>query len=169
MIVTDIIGNISTGDFDGIAQDTVEIEWYESSKRIQRLRTVGGQDIAIRLLRDGQRLQEGDVLVHDDRGIIVVRIKPCEVIVIKPSGMHDMAAVCYEIGNKHMPLFLQDGEVLMPFEMSMFLWLERYSYQPMKGIRQLMDGLRANVEPHFKAGKTLFSKGLDKAILKTSI
>lgn len=166
MIVSAIIDNINTGRFEGISQDLLAIEWYESSKRIQRLRTVGGQDIAIRLLGDGDRLKDGDVLVQDDKGIIVVHIKPCEAIIIRPETMLDAAAVAFEIGNKHLPLFVQNGEILMPYEATMYDWLMKYGYQPEKGVRQLLDSLKANVEPHFKGGKTLFSRGLNKAIIK---
>lgn len=122
MIVKEIIGNIFSGDFQNDLIDYLEIEWFEATKRIQRLRTESGRDIAVKLLREGQRLRDGDVLIDDAEGLVVVKIRPCEAIIIQPQNMLEMGTVCYEIGNKHMPLFIQNDEVLMPFEMPMFRW-----------------------------------------------
>lgn len=159
MIVKEIIGNVNAGNYAGLPIDTLAIEWYESTKRIQRLVTDGGKDIAIRLLGAGQYLKEGDVLVQNEEGIIVVRIKPCEVIVIQPKTMPEIGAVCFEIGNKHLPLFIQGEEVLMPFERAMFRWLEINGYQPVLAERKLMNMLQANVDhSQHRSTTTKFTK-----------
>ncbi|MDO4641235.1 MAG: urease accessory protein UreE [Neisseria sp.] len=125
-------------------RDTVEIEWYEADRRILRKTTASGRDVAFRLLREGQRLAHGDLVHADNKLAINVAIKPSEVIVLSPKTLPDMARVCYEIGNKHSPLFLDGNEVIMPYDKPMFLWLEAAGFQPKQDCRRLSHALKAN-------------------------
>ncbi|UTN04076.1 urease accessory protein UreE [Flavobacterium bizetiae] len=159
MLIKEILGNTAQQSLDKLTIDLLEIEWYEATKRIQRKTSNGGTDLSIKFLKEGQRLHEGDILYQDNEKAIVVHIKPCDAIVIKPKTMLQMGTVCYEIGNKHMPLFIQEELVLMPFEMPMFRWLEASGYEPLKEEHQLLNLLKSNVEPHGHSGSTsLFSK-----------
>lgn len=159
MLIKEILGNTAQQSLDKLTIDILEIEWYEATKRIQRKTSNGGTDLSIKFLKEGQRLHEGDILYQDNEKAIVVHIKPCDAIVIKPKTMLQMGTVCYEIGNKHMPLFIQEELVLMPFEMPMFRWLEASGYEPLKEEHQLLNLLKSNVEPHGHSGSTsLFSK-----------
>jgi urease accessory protein len=159
MLIKEILGNTAQQSLAKLKIDLLEIEWYEATKRIQRKTSNGGTDLSIKFLKEGQRLYDGDILYQDDEKAIVVRIKPCEAIVIKPKTMLQIGTVCYEIGNKHMPLFIQEEMVLMPFEMPMFRWLEAAGYQPSKEEHQLLNLLKSNVEPHGHSGNvSLFSK-----------
>ncbi|SDD45946.1 urease accessory protein UreE [Niabella drilacis] len=164
MIINEIMGNISDMAANGLTQDLLELEWYETTKRIQRKRTLAGREIAIKFLREGQRLRQGDVLLRDGDTLVTVNIKPCEAIVIAPQTLLEMGTVCYEIGNKHMPLFIQDNKVMMPFEMPMFRWLEGSGYKPQKQVVRLLNILKSNVEPHNHGNNnSLFSKILNLA------
>jgi len=165
MIVEEVLGTRAALSAPGIETDLLELEWYETTRRIQRKKTSGGMDIAIRLLREGQRLRQDDVVYSDGRKIVVVHVKPCEAIVLRTLSMTEMGTVCYEIGNKHLPLFIQDNEVLMPFEAPMFRWLEAAGYRPEKGERQLLELLKSNVEPHShgNGGPSLFTRILNLA------
>jgi urease accessory protein len=159
MIIKEILGNTAQQSLEKLKVDVLEIEWYEATKRIQRKTTNNGTDLSIKFLKEGQRLHDGDILYQDNEKVIVVYIKPCEAIVITPKTMLQMGTVCYEIGNKHMPLFIQEDKVLMPFEMPMFRWLEATGYQPAKEEHQLLNLLKSNVEPHGHSGSTsLFNK-----------
>lgn len=159
MLIKEILGNTAQQSLAKLTIDLLEIEWYEATKRIQRKTSNGGTDLSIKFLKEGQRLHGGDILYQDNEKAIVVHIKPCDAIVIKPKTMLQMGTVCYEIGNKHMPLFIQEELVLMPFEMPMFRWLEASGYEPLKEEHQLLNLLKSNVEPHGHSGSTsLFSK-----------
>lgn len=162
MIIEDILGNIDTGNRQ---VDLLQLEWYETSRRIQRRRTTGGREIALRLLKQGQQLRQDDVVYMDDNTAVVVDILPCEAIVVAPSSMLDMGTICYEIGNKHLPVFIQDNEVLIPWEEPLYKWLEAAGYQPVKATRKLTNMLRSNVAPHNHggSGSTLFQKIMNLA------
>lgn len=165
MIIEEVLGSRTEFSGPGTETDLLELEWYETTRRIQRKKTNGGMEIAIRLLREGQRLRQDDVLYHDGNKIVVVYVKPCDAIVLRPLSMLEMGTVCYEIGNKHLPLFIQDEEVLMPFEAPMFRWLEAAGYRPEKGERQLKNLLKSNVEPHShgNSGPSLFTRIMNLA------
>ena len=111
-------------------------------------RTKNGQEIAIKFLKEGQRLKQDDVLYEDDQKIIVVAIIPCEAIVVKPTSLLEMGSVCYEIGNKHLPMFIQNDEVLLPFEEPIFKWLSASGYETAKIFTRLINIVNATVQPH---------------------
>lgn len=163
MIIEEIVGNIKTVPILDLEVDVLEIEWFETTKRIQRKRTKAGMEIAIKFMKEGQRLHQGDILYLDDELAVVVHIKPCDAIVMTPNSLLEMGTICYEIGNKHLPLFIQNDQIMMPFEMPMFRWLEASGYSPDKQTVQLLHLLKSNVAPHGHGNASLFSKILNLA------
>lgn len=160
MIINETIGNIADLPVINKNIDYLDLEWFETTKRIQRKKTRQGTDIAIKFLREGQRLREGDILYEDEHKAVVVNVLETEAIVITPSSMLEMGTVCYEIGNKHIPLFIQEDQVLLPFEMPMYRWLDASGFQPEKQTVKLLNLLKSNVEPHGhgSVGSSLFTK-----------
>jgi urease accessory protein len=159
MLITKISGNIAHESIEHLQVDLLELEWYEANKSIQRKASNDGVDLALKFLKEGQCLLDGDILYQDQQKAIVVHIKPCEAIVLKPKTMIEMGTICYEIGNKHMPLFIQGDLVLMPFEEPMYKWLEVSGYAPRKEKHQLLNLLKSNVAPHKHSLNTsLFNK-----------
>jgi urease accessory protein len=161
MIIEQIVGNLKSLQTGQRLIDQLPIEWYESTKRIQRRKTKGGQEIAIRFLKEGQRLNQDDVLYMDDQTAIVVDIQPCDAIQVIPKTMLEMGTVCYEIGNKHLPLFIQDDLVLMPYEDPTFKWLNAKGFDAQKVHTKLLNLLNSTVQPHahpLGIGGSIFSK-----------
>ncbi|RNA63789.1 urease accessory protein UreE [Chryseobacterium nematophagum] len=167
MIINETIGNLIQNPTTKPV-DYLDLEWFETTKRIQRKKTRLGIDIAIKFLREGQRLREGDILFEDDEKVIAVNIMETEAIVMSPASLLEMGTVCYEIGNKHIPLFIQDDKVLLPFEMPMYRWLEASGFKPEKQFVKLLNLLKSNVEPHGHGslGSTIFTKILKMAAPK---
>lgn len=165
MIITTILGNVASVPTGLRRIDRLELEWFEPSKRILRKPTAGGQDVAVKLSKEGESLRDGDILWLDDDRAIVVEILPTETIVVSPKSMLEMGTVCYEIGNKHLPIFIQDDQVLIPFEPPLFRLLEATGYAPRREVRKLLNLLKANVEPHphgsGRQRESLFSKILN--------
>ncbi|MBV7530741.1 urease accessory protein UreE [Chitinophaga sp. sic0106] len=160
MIIESVIGNIADTDISHLSTDLLHLEWYETTKRIQRKRTVSGREIAIRFLKEGQRLRQGDILFTDATHAVVIDIIPSDAIVVTPRSILEMGSVCYEIGNKHLPLFIQNDQVLMPFEEPIYRWLLASGYATEKQHTRLTNLLNANVQPHShgSGGSSLFSK-----------
>ncbi|NLR61394.1 urease accessory protein UreE [Chitinophaga polysaccharea] len=164
MIVEKIAGNIASTVTGNRKVDLLQLEWYEMTKRIQRKHTQDGLEIAIKFLKEGQRLQHGDILYMDDEKVVVVDILPSDAIVVTPRSLLEMGSICYEIGNKHLPVFIQNDQVLIPFEEPIFRWLAASGYDTVKAHTRLTNLLNANVQPHSHGGgSSLFSKILGMA------
>ena len=163
MLIQEIIGNATEIPLGKRTIDRLSLEWYECTKRIQRKKSGSGVDIAIKLLKQGQRLRQDDILfINDDRAILV-EILPTDAIVITPVDIFEMGRVCYEIGNKHLPLFIQENKVMIPYEEPIFQWLKAGNYDiRIKNVR-LLNMLNANVQPHSHGGPSLFSKIINLA------
>jgi urease accessory protein len=160
MLIQQKLGHIDTITPGNRIIDWLPLEWYETGKRILRKRTRSGQEVALKFLSENPHLTQGDVLYEDARTLIVVEVLPCEVLVIKPATLYEMASVCYEIGNKHLPLFYDDGTVLAPFDAPLFRLLTASGYTVAQQQRKLLQPLRTTVSPHGHANgsESLFSK-----------
>jgi len=148
MIIKEILGNKSNMDLANLEIDILELEWFETSKRIQSKTTTNGVQVSIKFLKEGQYLAQDDVLFRDDKKAIIINIRECEVIVVAPASLLEMGTVCYEIGNKHAPIFIQDNQVLIPFEEPLFKWLSASGFHPIKENRQLRNMLRSTHASH---------------------
>ena len=158
MLIQQKLGNINTIDINNRTIDWLQLQWYEAGKRILRRQTQSGNDIALKFPDKSPAFTQGDVLYEDDTFIIAVEILPCEVLVIKPANLFEMASVCYEIGNKHLPLFIDKEELLVPFEMPLFRLLSAQGYAIKQDKRKLLHPLKTTVAPHAHSNNSLFSK-----------
>ena len=160
MLIQQKLGNIDTINLGNRTIDWLPLEWYETSKRILRKRTKAGTEVALKFLAENQHLTQGDVLYADDKTLVVIDVLPCDVLVIRPVSMYDMASVCYEIGNKHLPLFFDEDTVLAPFEAPLFRLLTASGYAVEKQQRKLLQPLKTTVSPHGHGdtSESLFSK-----------
>lgn len=147
-IMENIIGNLDelrqAGNITTQTVDYVPLQWFESERNILRKQSKLGREIAFRLLKEGQRLKHNDVVFISNELVIAVEIEPSEVIVLSPKTLPEMARACYEIGNKHSPLFLDGDEVTLPYDKPMFEWLQAAGFQPKTAQRRLSQALRAN-------------------------
>ncbi len=109
MICEKILGKLEDIELQGKKLEFITVEWHEAFKKIHRKVTDAGREIGIRLddsvLKTG--LLEGDVLYADPELVIAVHTPPCEVVKARVSPHHPemIPKVCYEIGNRHAPLF----------------------------------------------------------------
>jgi urease accessory protein len=158
MIVQNKIGNLDSYMVNGRAIDWLQLEWYETSKRILRKRTLAGVEVAMKFMKENPGLTQGDVLLEDANSIIAVDILPCDCLVIAPADMFEMASVCYEIGNKHLPLFFEANTLLVPFEQPLFRLLTAQGYTVKQDKKKLVQPLKTTVAPHAHSSESLFSR-----------
>jgi urease accessory protein len=159
MIIREKRGTLKDLKQAGRVVDWLQLEWYETSKRILHKRTLAGVELTLKFLAEAPNLQQNDVLYADEKTIIAIAILPCEVIVIQPGSMHQMAAACYEIGNKHLPLFYEDDLLLIPYEAPLFRLLQAAGFTIRKEEKQLLQPLKTSVVAHeHRSSESLFSK-----------
>jgi len=158
MLVQQKLGNINSSKTNKNI-DWLDLEWHEANKRILHKKTRGGKDVTMKFLKENQNLTEGDIIYEDAETIIAITIQLCEVIVIKPKNNFEIAAICYEIGNKHLPLFFHQDELLIAHEAPLFNLLSSLGYEVKKENRKLINPLKTSVASHAHSGsESLFSK-----------
>lgn len=159
MLVQTKTGNLLNYDTAGKTIDWLPLEWYEARKRILRKQTEAGKDISLKFLNDNPEHTEGDILFADETIIIAISIIPCNCIVVLPKNMFEMASVCYEIGNKHLPLFYEQDQLLVPFEKPLYQLLLAQGYDVKQENKKLLHPLKTTVAAHADSkGETLFTK-----------
>lgn len=159
MLITGKLGNIHKRVISHEV-DLVIIEWYETNKRILHKQTESGMTITTKFMQESPNLEDGDILWQDENSTIAVQIKPCECIVITPATTLAVASLCYEIGNRHLALFYEGDDLLVPFEVPLHNLLQASGYQVRVEKRKLNNPLKTTVLPHLQvAGAgSLFSK-----------
>ncbi|MFL5745844.1 MAG: urease accessory protein UreE [Niastella sp.] len=158
MLIQQKKGNINAITINNRHIDWLPLEWYETSRRILRKQTLAGNNLALKFLDKDPMLAQGDILYEDNTLIIAVDILPCDVLIIRPASLFEMASVCYEIGNKHLPLFFEKDEVLVPFDMPLFRLLTSQGYALKQDKRKLLHPLKTTIAPHAHNNSNLFSK-----------
>lgn len=148
MLIKEKLGNISFFSIHNRTIDYLLLDWYEANKRILHKITNSGTEVVMKFLSGNQQLTDGDIIYEDDFTIIVIEIKPCNAMIIRPKSMYEMASVCYEIGNKHIPVFYQKEEILVAFEVPLFNLLTSAGYDVSQGERKLVNPLNTSVLPH---------------------
>lgn len=107
MILTHVCGTLSDAAYAGKAVDPLQLDYADAQKHLLRRTTRDGRDIALRLSPEAQLrgLHDGDVLLEDEDTVVVVEILPVLSLVARPEGPAAIARFCYEVGNRHAPLY----------------------------------------------------------------
>ena len=131
MICEKILGKVTDEEFKGKKIDYVDIFWDEAFEKLHRKTSAAGVELGIRLddsvLTKG--LRQDDVLAVEGDTVYAVRIPPCEILIVRIDPRHPKmtAKVCYEIGNRHAPLFWgnEEGTFITPYNEPMRAMLEK--------------------------------------------
>ncbi|HSR38278.1 MAG TPA: urease accessory protein UreE [Phnomibacter sp.] len=159
MMIKEKIGNVNSFPVENRTIDYLLLDWFETGKRILHKKTTSGQEVVMKFLGENQQLTQGDILFADDSRLIVVAIKPCDALVIKPRSTFEVASLCYEIGNKHLPLFYQDNDLLVAYDAPLYRLLVSSGYELNRQEATLLNPLKTTVSPHGNGGQdSLFSK-----------
>ncbi len=148
IIIEQKTGNLSTHQIAKKQIDLLPLHWYETRKRIQIKKTAGGVELALRFLQENPNLTEGDIVFEDDLSIIVITILPATTIILQPKNIQEAAALAYEIGNKHLPLFFDGDELLVPFEQPLASLLTKLGFSFLVDERKLLNKIFTTVLPH---------------------
>ena len=142
-IISEILGNLKSRDFVSKEVDFFDLEWFETTKKILRKDTRNGDDVAVRILKEKFRIKHLDIFFEDDSKVIVANVLPADAAVVKPATMREMGTICYEIGNQHIPIFIENDEIIIPFEDPIYNLLQKSGYSPLKEKRIFENMLKA--------------------------
>jgi urease accessory protein len=121
----DVIEQIARPEAGGTRAvvDRVALTWEQRQKSRQKLRTVGGREIAL-ALPTGTRLHAGDLLATAE-GWIEVQLAAEDLLLIRPRDPKETAFVAYQIGNRHLPLGLAEQTLQTPYERVLAAYLSQ--------------------------------------------
>jgi urease accessory protein len=105
--------------------ETVSFEWFEMNNKILKKVSSKGTEIGLRL---SQPLFDGGVLYEDNEKIICLELLPCETTRVYIHGMKEMGRVCFELGNRHLPLSIAENSVSTPYDKPTFEYLEKLGF-----------------------------------------
>ena len=104
-----VLGSLTDDWYEGRHVDYVDIEWHEANSRVHRKTSAGGEDVGIRMADEvaARGLHQDDVLYADDAKVIAVNIPPTDAlkVVVRSDHRHEVARLCWEVGNTHTPMF----------------------------------------------------------------
>ncbi|MDO5614973.1 MAG: urease accessory protein UreE [Cruoricaptor ignavus] len=142
ILINEVIQN---PDITNLQKDILEIEWYETSKSVLRRTTKNGKEIGIKK-NNRTPLQDGDIIYTDDDIYIQVIINPCDCIVIQPRNIIEMGVVCFEIGNMHLPIYInQNEQISVAYEAPLYDFLQRKNYDCFIDNRKLLQTQMLNI------------------------
>lgn len=81
----------------------VALDWDARQKTRLEATDDRGERVAIFLAR-GTVMRDGDVLVADDGGLIVVRAALQALVAVRATAAHALARAAYHLGNRHVPV-----------------------------------------------------------------
>ena len=105
--------------------ETVSFEWFEMNNKILKKVSSKGTEIGLRL---SQPLFDGALLYEDNEKIICLELLPCETTRVHVHSMKEMGRLCFELGNRHLPLSIAEDSVSSPYDKPTFEYLEKLGF-----------------------------------------
>jgi len=124
-MVIEKISGMKPPDTGGKIIETVSFEWFEMNNKILKKVSSKGTEIGLRL---SQPLFDGALLYEDNDKIICLELLPCETMRVHVHGMKEMGRLCFELGNRHLPLSIAEDSVSTPYDKPTFEYLEKLGF-----------------------------------------
>lgn len=115
MILDKILGNIKDMEDIHCHVERIYLESDELLKRVLRVTSDHGHEYGISLPK-GSEMRDGDILFNDGHNMVVISVKEDDVIVITPRDINEMGKVAHNLGNKHLPVQIEDGKIIIQYD-----------------------------------------------------
>lgn len=147
----------SPSDIENKISVLVDFFWYETNKRILHKKAKDGEILKLKFLNENPNFKQNEVVFITSTKVYLVAILPCECLEIKPRNNFEIASICYEIGNKHLPLFYEENGLKVPYEKPLLKQLLAMGFDVEVTQSTLTMPLNTTVAPHDQS-TTLFSR-----------
>lgn len=97
---------------DTWASDTIKLTFDQREKSRLRAKTQGGEDLGLQL-RSGTVLAHGDKLQLSDGRVMEVLAADEALHEVRAENATQLARIAYHVGNRHVPLQVNDDHLLM--------------------------------------------------------
>lgn len=105
MIITEISGNLadlSADERENLEVDKVYFDNEERLKRVQRMTSESGEEVALRLSPEFRELSDGDILRREGDQVVVAAMSPTDVLAIAPRSIREALTIGHTLGNRHL-------------------------------------------------------------------
>ena len=99
--------------------DFLSIQWYEANRTVMKRKTEGGRDISLSRL-PGEAIHDGEVIYVAEDFIVKARIEPCICIILCTDDISTIGSFCFDVGNRHLPIFDIDGKITVSYDARLF-------------------------------------------------
>ncbi len=144
MIADKILGNVNENP---VEKKTVKVsfQWFElRKKRISKI-AEDGTTIGVCI---PDMLKEGDVIAQTDTSAYVVDVLPSHLIKIQVNTMQEMGRLCFELGNRHLSLQINENEVKVPFDRPTFEYLIKLGFHAKEVEEQFVGFIECRAHGH---------------------
>lgn len=91
-------------------REVVRLENEQLARRVMRLRTDAGREVALRLPPGSSALRPGDVLAVTPTSFVVVESTTTPVVVVRPTSLRQMGEAAHALGNRHRQVQFFDAD-----------------------------------------------------------
>jgi len=124
MLIEKIIGK-KPADTGSKIIETVSYEWFEANNKIIKRKSSNKTDIGLRLK---EPLFDGALLYEDENKIIYLELLPCELTKLQVRDAKEMGRICFELGNRHLPISIGEMSVSTPYDKPTFEYLQKLGF-----------------------------------------
>ena len=144
MVLEKIIGSLSENK-SSKQVITLPYEWDEVNKKIHKKIASSGEEIGLRL---SEPLYDGAIVFEDETRIIALSLVPCEITRIHADTINEMGMVCFELGNRHLPLSFGNGWVDIPYDHPTFDYLHKKGFHCEKVVEKFVPEVAVRRHSH---------------------
>ena len=124
LVIDHLDTQISAEELRAKEEDTLVLTWDERRWLRGRFTTARGRKIGI-ALPTGTTLTPGAILHLAADWYLRIEAALEPVLVVSPGGYAEAMKIAFEVGNRHFPLALQDGKILVPDDKVMVRLMDR--------------------------------------------
>ena len=124
VVITEPHVHVDPSALEGKGRDTLCLTWEERRWTRKRIVTTQGREVAL-ALPTGSLLQPGDVVAVESDWYLEVEGKPEPVLAITPRDRNEAIRVAFDVGNRHFPVAISGGDLLVPDDTAMEQLLTR--------------------------------------------
>jgi|SRR5690606_4704653 len=99
--------------------DFLSLQWYEVNRTVIKRTTEGGRDVSL-YRSPGEPIHDGEIVQATDDVIVKARIEPCICIVLHADDMATIGGFCFDVGNRHLPVFCIDDKIVVSYDGRLF-------------------------------------------------
>ncbi|MGE4354506.1 MAG: hypothetical protein AB7D36_10545 [Oscillospiraceae bacterium] len=124
MIITEhILGNIHAAN---VQKPVVEVpyEWFECERH--RIRKVADDGTEFGVAVPGG-VHDGDIL-YEDEHCYAVAVRETRLLSVAVHSIREAALAGFELGNRHIGLKIEEGRILVPYDLPTFSYLAELGF-----------------------------------------